>query len=99
MPRKLENGKYAFKGGCIGEKGTDGKYKLVAVRKKKIKKGKRANNKANSKNNSEKKEIEQKKRRSEKKKFSKITSNQTGGNNSNLDITVHMLREFYSKNF
>ena len=99
MPRKLENGKYAFKGGCIGEKGKDGKYKLVAVRKKKIKKGKRANNKANSKNNSEKKEIEQKKRRSEKKKFSKITSNQTGGNNSNLDITVHMLREFYSKNF
>ena len=46
MPRKLENGKYAFKGGCIGEKGTDGKYKLVAVRKnkpkKKGKKGKKA---------------------------------------------------------
>ena len=38
MPRKLENGKYAFKGGCIGEKGTDGKYKLVAVRKNKQKK-------------------------------------------------------------
>ena len=57
MPRKLENGKYAFKGGCIGEKGTDGKYKLVAVRKKKIKKGKIANN------NSEKKEIEQKKKK------------------------------------
>ena len=35
MPIKLENGKYAFKGGCIGEKGTDGKYKLVAVRRKK----------------------------------------------------------------
>jgi hypothetical protein len=38
----MENGKYAFKGGCIGEKGTDGKYKLVAVRKNKQKnKGKK----------------------------------------------------------
>lgn len=100
MPRKLENGKYEFKGGCIGEKGKDGKYKLVAVRKKKIKKGKIVNNKNKSeKKEVEKKEIQQKKRRSEKKKFSKMTSNQTGGNNSNLDITVHMLREFYSKNF
>ena len=91
MPRKLENGKYAFKGGCIGEKGTDGKYKLVAVRKNKPKKkGKKANNKNKS-------EIQNKKRRSEKKKFSP-TPTQIGGHNSNLDITVHMLREFYSKN-
>ena len=85
----------------IGEKGTDGKYKLVAVRKKKIKKGKRANNKANNKNNREKKEVEKKeieqKKEDLKKKFSKITSNQTGGHNSNLDINVRMLREFYSK--
>ena len=97
MPRKLENGKYAFKGGCIGEKGKDGKYKLVAVRKNKIKKGKGANNKNNrEKKEVEKKEIQQKKRRSQKKTFKKPT--QEGGNNSNLDITVHMLREFYSKN-
>ena len=40
MPRKLENGKYVFKGGCIGEKGKDGKYKLVAVRRKNAKKAK-----------------------------------------------------------
>jgi hypothetical protein len=99
MPRKLENGKYEFKGGCIGEKGKDGKYKLVAVRKKKVKKSEIDNN-INKTETKEigKKEIQQKKRRSEKKKFSKKTSNQTGGNNSNLDITVHMLREFYSKN-
>jgi hypothetical protein len=94
MPRKLENGQYAFKGGCIGEKKTDGKYKLVAVRKNKLKKKGKNGKKANNKNKSE---IQNKKRRSEKKKFSP-TSTQTGGNNSNLDINVHMLREFYSKN-
>ena len=38
MPRKLENGKYAFKGGCIGEIGPDGKYKLVDLRKNNPKK-------------------------------------------------------------
>ena len=78
MPRKLENGKYAFKGGCIGEKGTDGKYTLVAVRKNNIKKGK--------------------KKTFSSKQISTQTQTQTGGHNSNLDITVHMLREFYSKN-
>ena len=98
MPRKLENGKYAFKGGCIGEKGPDGKYKLVTIRKKKTKNGKKANNNnKDEKKEIEKKKIQHKKRRSEKKKFSP-TPTQTGGNNSNLDINVHMLREFYSKN-
>ena len=106
MPRKLENGKYAFKGGCIGEKGKDGKYKLVAVRKKKIKKGKKSKKSTKSKvenegeNKGEKKvenKVEnKKKRRSQKKTFKKPT--QEGGNNSNLDINVRMLREFYSKN-
>ena len=113
MPRKLENGKYEFKGGCIGEKGKDGKYKLVAVRKKKIKKGKGANNKNKSEiKEVEKKETQNKKRRSKKRRSKKRrsrkktfsskqptqTQTQTGGHNSNLDITVHMLREFYSKN-
>ena len=104
MPRKLENGKYAFKGGCIGEKGKDGKYKLVAVQKKKIKKGKKgkkAKKEKKSKIENEvsdkiEKKVENKKRRSQKKTFKPIT--QEGGHNSNLDITVHMLREFYSKN-
>ena len=102
MPRKLENGKYAFKGGCIGEKGKDGKYKLVAVRKNKIKKGKKSKKSTKSKvenegeNKVENKVENKKKRRSQKKTFKKPT--QEGGNNSNLDITVHMLREFYSKN-
>ena len=107
MPRKLENGKYAFKGGCIGEKGKDGKYKLVAVRKKKAKntkKSKPMNKVEDEVADKIDKKIEnkvgkqKKKRRSQKKTFSKQTPNQTGGNNSNLDITVHMLREFYSKN-
>ena len=84
MPRKLENGNYAFKRGCIGEQGKDGTFKLVAMQKKKIKKGKIE------------KKVENKKRRSQKKTFKPIT--QAGGHNSNLDITVHMLREFYSKN-
>ena len=87
MPRKLENGKYAFKSGCIGEKGADGKYKLVAVQKKKINKSKKITKEKN----------DVKKRRSQKKTFRKPT--QKGGNNSSLNITVHMLREFYSKNF
>jgi hypothetical protein len=102
MPRKLKNGKYAFKGGCIGEKGKDGKYKLVAVRKKKAKKTKKVKNVNKVEDNVEEEvEIEKqetKKRRSQKKTFTKQISNQTGGHNSNLDITVHMLREFYSKN-
>jgi hypothetical protein len=104
MPHKLENGKYAFKGGCIGEKGTDGKYKLVAMRNNKTKKGKKANNIIKSEiKGFEKKETHNKKRRSKKKTFSSKqistqTQTQTGGHNSNLDITVHMLREFYSKN-
>ena len=61
MPHKLKNGKYAFKGGCIGEKGTDGKYTLVAMRNNNIKGKKRR---------SEKKETQNKKRRSRKKTFS-----------------------------
>ena len=99
MPRKLENGQYEFKGGCIGEKGKNGKYKVVAARKRKKKVVKR---KKNSETNEETKvehkveKIETKKRRSQKKQFSKPT--QKGGDNSNLNITVHMLREFYSNN-
>ena len=75
MPRKLENGKYAFKGGCIGEKGKDGKYKLVAVRKNKIKKGKKSKKSTKSKvenegeNKVENKVENKKKRRSQKKRL------------------------------
>ena len=62
----------------------------------------RNNNIKGKKRRSEKKETQNKKRRSRKKTFSSKqptqTQTQTGGHNSNLDITVHMLREFYSKN-
>ena len=71
---------------------------LTCERTTQKKNGKKANNKnKDEKREIEKKKIQHKKRRSEKKKFSP-TPTQTGGNNSNLDITVHMLREFYSKN-
>jgi hypothetical protein len=98
MPRKLENGNYAFKRGCIGKQGKDGTFKLVAMQKKKIKKGKKEKKSKIENEVSDKieKKVENKKRRSQKKTFKPIT--QEGGHNSNLDITVHMLREFYSKN-
>ena len=92
MPRKLKNGKYEFKKGCIGETDEKGNFVIVktVIRKKPQKKKK-------NKQNTEKVKITQKKRRSEKKQFKKIP--QTGGEQSNLDINVHMLREFYLKNF
>ena len=51
----------------------------------------------NSTNDSEKKE--KRGRRSHKKKFTKSPDTQNGGNKSALDINVHMLRDFYSKNY
>lgn len=92
MPRKLKNGKYKFKRGCIGETDDKGNFVIVkTVRRKKPQKKKKY------KQDTEKVKITQKKRRSEKKQFKKIP--QTGGEQSNLDINVHMLREFYLKNF
>lgn len=92
MPRKLKNGKYKFKRGCIGETDDKGNFVIVkTVRRKKPQKKKK------NKQDTEKVKITQKKRRSEKKQFKKIP--QTGGEQSNLDINVHMLREFYLKNF
>ena len=92
MPRKLKNGKYKFKKGCIGETDEKGNFVIVkTVRRKKPQKKKKY------KQDTEKVKITQKKRRSEKKQFKKIP--QTGGEQSNLDINVHMLREFYLKNF
>ena len=103
MPRKLDDGTYEFKGGCIGEKDANGKYKLVSTRKRKKrqqkitknteKKTEKKTNKKTEKNTDTK---ISKKRRSQKKQFK--STPQKGGNNSGLDITVSMLREFYSNN-
>jgi hypothetical protein len=103
MPRKLKNGKYEFKGGCIGETDEKGNFVIVKTvrrkkeKKKKIKKDTKKNKKVQEKVQEKEKKV-QKKRRSEKKQFSK-KSPQNGGEQSNLDINVHMLREFYLKNF
>ena len=103
MPRKLENGMYEFKGGCIGEKDTTGKYKLVSTlkrKKRKQKPTKKTTKKTEKKTtkNTEKKTTKKiiKKRRSQKKQFQPTSQN--GGNKSGLNITVHMLREFYANN-
>ena len=111
MPRKLDNGTYEFKGGCIGEKDASGKYKLVSARKRRNKNSKKP------KKNSIKKPIKKslnksvkkdgktidkegtkiiKKRRSQKKQFT--NKPQKGGNKRGLDITVSMLRDFYANN-
>lgn len=92
MPRKLKNGKYKFKRGCIGETDDKGNFVIVKTTRRKKPQKKKKN-----KQDTEKVKITQKKRRSEKKQFKKIP--QTGGEQSNLDINVHMLREFYLKNF
>ena len=110
MPRKLKNGQLEFKRGCIGETDGKGNYKVVAARKRrKTKKPKKKAEKKEKK--AEKKEndkvipevqIEKKEkrgRRSHKKKFTKSPDTQNGGNKSALDINVHMLRDFYSKNY
>ena len=100
MPRKLKNGKYKFKRGCIGETDDKGNFVIVkTVRRKKPqkKKNKQDTEKVDKVDKVDKVKITQKKRRSEKKQFKKIP--QTGGEQSNLDINVHMLREFYLKNF
>ena len=109
MPRKLKNGQLEFKRGCIGESDGKGNYKVVAARKRrntrkpKKKVEKKENNVVHPEVQIEKKEKKEKKekrgRRSQKKQFSKQTNNQTGGNHSSLEINVHMLRDFYSKNY
>ena len=108
MPRKLDNGAYEFKGGCIGEKDATGKYKLVSARKRRNNNAKKSVKKSAKKvvKKSVKKEeqkIDQKevtkiikKRRSQKKQFK--STPQKGGNKRGLDITVSMLREFYANN-
>ena len=112
MPKKLENGNYKFKRGCVGECDEKGNYKLVSARnrrnmKRKIKK-KISKEPDKNKNLQEIKEDHKsitkiKNRRSHKKVFSKEKekeiNTQKGGDYSNLNITVHMLRDFYSKNF
>lgn len=116
MPKKLENGNYKFKRGCVGECDEKGNYKLVSARnrrnmKRKIKKKiSKEPDKNKNKNLPEIKEDHKaitqiKNRRSHKKVFSKEKEKekeinaQNGGDYSNLNITVHMLRDFYSKNF
>jgi hypothetical protein len=94
MPRKLENGTYEFKGGCIGEKDTTGKYTLVSTRKRK--KRKNISKKVEKKIEKKIETKPGKKRRSQKKQFKTIP--QKGGNKSNLNITVSMLRNFYTNN-
>ena len=103
MPRKLEDGTYEFKSGCIGEKDANGKYKLVSARKRKkrkqktTKKSEKKPEKKSEKKPEKKEEIKMtKKRRSQKKQFK--SAPQKGGNKSSLNITVSMLREFYAKN-
>ena len=92
MPRKLENGTYEFKGGCIGEKGIDGKYKLISSRKKvklKPKQNTKTTKIQGTKTN---------KRRSHKKIFKKKSQKGGGGANTCLSISVKMLRDFYNNN-
>lgn len=114
MPRKLKNGQLEFKRGCIGETDGKGNYKVVAARKRRKTRNTR-NTKKKAEKKVEKKvekkendkvipevQIEKKEkrgRRSHKKKFTKNPDTQNGGNNSALDINVHMLRDFYSKNY
>lgn len=95
MPRKLKNGKYKFKRGCIGE--TDDKGNFVIVKTTRRKKSQKKKKTKQDTEKIDKVKITQKKRRSEKKQFKKLP--QKGGEQSNLDINVHMLREFYLKNF
>lgn len=103
MPRKLKNGQLEFKRGCIGETDGKGNYKVVAARKRR--KTKKPKKKAEKKENDKvitEVQIEKKEkrgRRSHKKKFTKSPDTQNGGNKSALDINVHMLRDFYSKNY
>ena len=91
MPRKLKNGKYKFKRGCIGE--TDDKGNFVIVKTTRRKKSQKKKKTKQDTEKIDKVKITQKKRRSEKKQFKKLP--QKGGEQSNLDINVHMLREFY----
>jgi len=103
MPRKLKNGQLEFKRGCIGETDGKGNYKVVAARKRR--KTRKTKKKVEKKENNEvtpEVQIEKKEkiaRRSQKKQFSKQTNKQTGGNYSPLEINIHMLRDFYSKNY
>ena len=107
MPRKLKNGQLEFKRGCIGETDGKGNYKVVAARKRRKTRNtkKKVEKKVKKKENNEdppEVQIEKKEkrgRRSHKKKFTKSPDTQNGGNKSALDINVHMLRDFYSKNY
>ena len=109
MPRKLTNGNYVFENGAVAKKSQSGEYTLIAS-KAKLKRTKKTSkqNKQNEQNEQNEQNIKTiKNRRSHKKIFS-----QTGGNNelnnnilskltdessNDLNITVHILRDFYLK--